>query len=121
MLIMPTFMVLRDLVRGKKGRRISIPRGSRTNLEWLDEPTQQLLVRKGAVREVASPPLRELAGWKTRGRRLLSIGIETMEDMLDADPEEISGELGVRPSTVEKWQDELRSWNAQEESLRRSR
>ncbi len=111
---MPTFMVLRDLVRGKKQKRIAIPRGSKTQLEWLDGDTQQLLIRKGAVREVESPPLSELAGWQTRGRRLLSLGIVTMEDMLDADPDAVAVELGVKPATVEKWQAELKDWSKQE-------
>lgn len=111
---MSTFMVLRDLVRGKKQKRIVIPRGSKTQLEWLDVDTQQVLVRKGAVREIESPPLSELAGWQTRGRRLLPLGIVTMENMLDADPDTVAYELGVKPATVEKWQAELRDWNKQE-------
>ena len=118
---MPTFMVLRDLVRGSKQKRIVIPRGSKTQLEWLNEDTQQVLVRKGAVREVESPPLSELAGWQTRARRLEPHGIKTMDDMMEADANELAEALGVKSVTVEKWQDELGTWADRPEAARRAR
>ena len=118
---MTTFMVLRDLVRGKKQKRIVIPRGSKTQLEWLDMDTQQVLVRKGAVREIESPPLSELAGWQTRARRLEPHGIKTMDDMMEADASELAKMIGVKLITIEKWQDELGAWADQPEAARRSK
>jgi hypothetical protein len=87
-----------------------IEEGQRTRLEWLSPGEIQILMQKGVIRREESPKLEELAGWKTRGRRLKALDVNTAEDFLDADPDWMAEQLHVKPETVEKWSKELSSW-----------
>jgi hypothetical protein len=87
-----------------------IEEGQRTRLDWLSPGEIQSLIQRGVIRREESPKLEELAGWKTRGRRLKTLDINTAEDFLDADPDWLADELHVKPETVEKWGKELSIW-----------
>lgn len=93
-----------------KGRRF-IKRGELTDLKWLNAGGKQRLVKMGAVRKVISPPLAELAGWKTRAKRLEPLGVKTMADFLFLPAAELGQALRVKEETVIGWQDQLREWN----------
>ncbi len=72
------------------------------------------------MREIESPPLSELRGWTARARRLSPHGVETLDDMLEADAGELAEALNLKPATVEKWQDSLKAWANEPGPARRS-
>jgi len=84
--------------------------GQRTRLDWLNAEDIATLLRKGVVRQEASPNLAELAGWKTRASRLERLEIVTTDDFLDADPEWLAKELRVKPETIQTWSKQLEVW-----------
>lgn len=70
-----------------------------------------VLIGRGTLAAVSMPPLRELPGWKARGRMLAEIGVETIPDLLDTNEEDIIRKFNLRRrSTVEKWRREALSW-----------
>lgn len=101
-----------------KGQKI-IGIGSLTGLAWMDEVGIQRLIKTGAVRVVLSPPLSELAGWKTRAKRLEPVGVVTMADFLTVDAADLARVLRAKRETVIGWQDQLRDWSKSEEPSRR--
>lgn len=101
-----------------KGRRM-IARGALTDLRWLDAAGKQRLVSIGAVRKVISPPLAELAGWKTRAKRLMPLGVNTIADFLFLPAAKLGQVLRVKEKTVIGWQDQLHEWSQMMEPPRR--
>ena len=114
---MATYLVVRDLAKGKK----IIPQGSKTDLAWLDEAGVQRLIVVGAVRSMASPPLAALGGWKARAARLDQVGIVTIADFLAAEDGEIAAANGVKVSTVKRWRKEIEDWGGEVEGGERRR
>lgn len=104
---MQTYLVLRDLSKGTE----VLTAQSRTRLEWLSEEERAKLVRVGAVRELASPPLTVLAGWQTRAEKLLPLGIETLEHFWEAEVKLIASTMRVKPATVRRWRSEVEAWH----------
>jgi hypothetical protein len=106
---MTTYLAIRHLAKGQQ----IIRSGSTTRLEWLTDEQRQKLVDIGVVRPLVSPPLAELKGWKTRATKLTSLGIETIEEFLEAEVGALTKTLRVRPATVSKWRNELAAWHQQ--------
>lgn len=76
----------------------------------LSHRTREALVRRGAIREVAAPPLNVLPGWKIRGKRLEKLGISDAVQVLEADVDEVARHMGVSPGLVKRWQEEVARW-----------
>jgi len=69
------------------------------------------LVAANVLVKARTPPLTELPGWATRAHRLRGIGIKTVEDLLDMDPQRGTKLFGhKRDLTFIKWVQEARSW-----------
>lgn len=69
------------------------------------------LVAAGALVKAKTPPLTELPGWATRAGKLRGVGIVTIEDLLDMDPQEGTRLFKhKRASTFIKWVEEAKSW-----------
>lgn len=101
-----------------KGARF-IEKGELTDLRWLNAAGKQRLIQVGAVREVMSPPLAELAGWQTRAKRLAPLGVKTMADFLFLPADKLGAALRVKEKTALGWQDQLREWSRMVEPSRR--
>lgn len=70
-----------------------------------------LLVNAKVLAKVKGPPLTELPGWGMRAEKLRRVGIETVEDLLDMDPQRGTRLFRhKRDSTFIKWVKEARSW-----------
>jgi len=69
-----------------------------------------ILVQRGALAPVHTPPLSELPGWATRSRKLETIGIITVSDFLDSDDLNISQLFKYKVTTIQKWKREARDW-----------
>ena len=100
---MAIYRVLRRLDRGRG--RIIEP-GTLTRLEWLrDRPEDVLrLLNVGAVAEVSPPPLAVLDGWQERSKRLAEWDIHDAVQLMEANAELLADQVGVRPRTIRKWQ-----------------
>jgi len=69
------------------------------------------LVAAGALAKARTPPLTELPGWTTRAEMLREIGIVTIENLLDMDPQRGTELFNhKRDSTFVKWTEEAKSW-----------
>jgi len=65
------------------------------------------LVYKKVLAEVNSPPLSEFPGWTLKSSKLAKIGIETVNDFLSKDSDELAEELGYKTRTIDKWKKEV--------------
>lgn len=83
-------------------------------LDWLNEVGVKKLEKIGAVRPVLSPPLAELAGWKTRATRLEPFGVITIADFLAVSADDLARVLRAKSETALTWQDQLREWSKSE-------
>lgn len=98
------YVTIRPLVK-KSGE--TIPKDTRTKLDGLSPKSIAKLKEVGAIRELQSPPLRELAGWKRRSVHLEQMDIITVLDFLEADSTAIAKQLRVKPGTVDRWKSQL--------------
>lgn len=103
---MALFRVLKRLSRNDQ----IIEVGEVTDLGWLREEQQQILVDVKAVSLLEAPPLQELPGWKRRAARFRKIGIIKADEFLEGEPEELSQELRIKETTIRRWQQEVRGW-----------
>lgn len=103
---MPLYLLNSSLSKGDK----LFPAQSYSRLEWVKEKNIQILVDLGKVRQVRTPPLSELAGWKIRSATLSRNGINTIDDFLECDIEIIAKLVRRTIPTVKKWLTELENW-----------
>lgn len=99
----------------KNGKKI-IPAGTRSTLDEVKPEYKKSLLRTGAIREISSPPLVTLAGWKTRAERLRSHDVVTLQEFLEADESDLSRWLRVRHSTIRRYKNQLEKWNESEKA-----
>ena len=87
------------------------PVGSLNQFAWLNDEQRARLVEVRAISRLSAPPLEELPGWERRSKKLRKFGIRTAEQFLELDDVEAVAEgFRVKPSTVERWQDEVLTW-----------
>lgn len=84
--------------------------GSLVWLEWLDEAGINALRTVGAICDVHPPPLSILPGWERRSKRVEKLGLLDVVAFMEAATGEVAGALGIKPSTVDRWKDEVSSW-----------
>jgi len=69
------------------------------------------LVAAGARIKARTPPLAELPGWTARAERLREIGVVTVDDLLDMNPQRGTELFNhKRDSTFIKWVKEAKGW-----------
>lgn len=104
---MPMYQVINNLSKGGE----IIPAGTRSTLEEIKPEYKKALLQTGAIREISSPPLTTLAGWKTRAERLRSHDIVTLQEFLEANESDLVRWLGVRLATIKRYKIQLEKWN----------
>ena len=62
------------------------------------------LLAVGAVSIATGPPLSQLPGWKLRTAILAKVGIETVEELIDADAAKLAALVGRSERAIEHWQ-----------------
>jgi len=97
---MPVYRILK---RVDKGGSV----GGLCRFDWLSPEQRQRLMDLGVISRMQAPPLKELPGWKRRAQRFAALGIDTVEQAIEADPAEIARHMRVKASTVEGWQADL--------------
>lgn len=100
---MTMYRVKKNLARGE----IIVPRGIIDPLEGFSAKAIDILIQRGAIAPVASPPISEIPRWITRAARLAEIGIITIGDLLEADTGTVATHMNVRPQTVGTWKRQL--------------
>lgn len=84
-----------------------IPRGTVLELADLPGASIAVLLSRGAIAEIAGPPLTELPGWEVRAEKLARADIHTSKQLLDADVSTLAKQLAVSQATLRKWKQEL--------------
>lgn len=70
----------------------------------------EILVRKGALAPLHTPPLSELPGWTRRSEILRAIDVVTIQDFLDADEERVAQLFNYQSATIRKWKRDVQEW-----------
>jgi len=85
--------------------------GSLSTLHWLNRKGLARLQMKGSISEVSAPPLAILPGWVLRSNLLSDrADIEYVDQLIEADSEEVAEKIDVNVRTVEKWKEEVTRW-----------
>lgn len=90
----------RALANLDKGKGI-ITKGSVFMGEVISPAALEVLVERGLVAKVSAPPLAILPGWKGRAGKLAKKGIETVEDLVKAEPGVIEAVLHIKSDVAE--------------------
>lgn len=93
----------------RKGTRVA-KRGDVQELAWMNDDAKAILEAQGAISRVSGPPLSALPGWKTRSKKLVPLGIETVEQLLGVRDEILAEHLNRKPSTITRWKLEAKDW-----------
>ena len=106
------FRALQRLSFGERfvepGTLLSTVRG--LDITYLSPESAEILLRKGAIAEVSSPPLSEITGWAARSRRLKLLGIEAAVEFLEAEKSVVRRSLGVSESQLAMLRKEIMNW-----------
>ena len=93
----------------RKGARIAA-RGDVKELEELSGEAKEILRAQGTISRVSVGPLSALPGWKERSKKLLPLGIETVEQLLGVSDADLGERLNRKPETIARWKLEAMDW-----------
>lgn len=81
-------------LRSARGKRI--PKGEVSKLDWISQSSKDTLLKKGRISPVSAPPVIIIPEWEERAKVLEEkFQIVYLDELLCADLEEVSEELGV--------------------------
>lgn len=66
----------------------------------------RIMLETGTLIRVSTPPLSELPGWERRSDVLARAGVSTVEELIQAQPEEIAAKVKKSARTIRRWQEE---------------
>lgn len=104
---MPLYRVLETL-SFDSGRVVE--RGVVSSLKGTSPQTIAALLRRGRISEVQAPPLRVLPGWEERAEVLEPLGIETVNQLVDANLDEVAEELDTPVENLRKAAQDAQQW-----------
>ena len=84
-------------------------------LKGVPKSILEILLAKGRVVEVQTPPLAVLPGWEEKAAVLAPLGIEDVSQLVDADLDKVAEELGTPVRGLRKAALEAQSWMQVEE------
>lgn len=64
----------------------------------------------GILVRITTPPLSEIPDFEKRSVLLIKAGIETIEDLTEANPNQVAKKIRKSVSTVRRWQSEAMKW-----------
>ncbi len=102
------YLVLQDLGPFRDGT--VLPEYTTSELKRVSESAKEILLNKGAIAEISTPPLEILPGWEEKAEVFKEVGIETIGDLVTADVEEVAQELHVPAEGIQEAADEARDW-----------
>lgn len=80
------------------------------SLSWLKEKHITILLDRGIISKVATPPLGVLPGWKERAEKLEHLGIIFVVDFLEADDLLLAEIFDEDEQAIVSWKAKLRRW-----------
>lgn len=84
----------------------TIPEGIVSRLEGISQSGLRALLERGAIQEIAAPPLAALPNWQARGRKLQTLDVFTLADVYEIDAKQAARTLKLGVAVVERWQRE---------------
>ena len=90
--------------------RPSLEMGAVSRLKGISKKGIKILLKKGAIAPVSSPPLSILPGWEERAKLLASVGVMNIEDLLTSDLGEIARRLNISPGGLRQAANEAKRW-----------
>ena len=87
-----------------------LKKGTLNQLEFLSPKAIGLLLAKERISEWHSPPLEILPGWQEMAPVFAEAGIDTVSDLVEADPDELDEEMGFPEHIVERYLEEASSY-----------
>jgi hypothetical protein len=84
-------------------------------LKGVPKSILKILLAKGRITEVQTPPLAVLPGWEERAVALEPLGIENVSQLVDADLDKVAEKLDTPVKSLRKAAREAQSWMQVEE------
>lgn len=78
----------------------------------LKEKTINKFLESGTLIRVSTPPLSEIPAFETRSKLLAKASIETVEDLIKANPNQVAKKVIKSAATIRRWQSEAMEWLA---------
>ena len=102
---MVMYRLMKNLIFGER----IVPRGSIKRL-GLDDEAIAILLERGAIALIASPPISEIPLWGKKAKKLEEVGVLLVEHLLEADEAKIAEHMDVTKEAVQAWKKELAGW-----------
>ena len=102
---MVMYRLMKNLIFGER----IVPRGSIKRL-GLDDEAIAILLERGAIALISSPPISEIPLWGKRAKKLEGAGILLVEHLLETNEAKIAEHMGATKEMVQAWKKELASW-----------
>jgi len=97
------YRILDDL-EWSSGRKLA--KGSIDSLQGVGRGVLAVLEERGVISRVQAPPLEVIPGWKERAEELSTLGVEDVDDLLEADLSELAEGLDTPLEELEQSADE---------------
>ena len=95
-----------DNLEWSNGQKLA--KGSIESLKGVSSKVRATLEARGVISRVVAPPVRIVPGWEDKAEELEQVGVEDLNDLLDADPSALAEELGTPVEEVERYVDDAR-------------
>lgn len=92
------------LLRALQNLNIGVRRGELFSSERISERARSILVARGIIAPVNSPPMAAIEGWESRAETLARAGVLTLGDLVLTETID-----GVEPADLQLWQDEAKA------------
>ena len=76
----------------------------------LKEKTIKKFLVSGTLVRITTPPLSEIPTFEKRSQELIRVGIETIEDLTNANPNQVAKKTRKSVVTIRRWQSEAMQW-----------
>ena len=108
------YRILDNLEWGN-GHKLAV--GSIDALKGVSSKVRAHLEARGVISKVVAPPVRILPGWEDRAGKLERVGVEDVNDLLEADPSVLSEKLDTPLEEVEDYVEEARRFIEPEQEV----
>ncbi len=76
----------------------------------LKEKTISKFLKTGTLVKITTPPLSEIPNFDKRSKLLAKVNIDTIEDLISANANEVAKKIKKSAITIRRWQSEAMQW-----------